>query len=938
MKELTKKKQALLELYNKVEGMDQKRIQVKTEANTKELELDSLQENLSEIQKEISKLGSDNISYAEASTEDEISLSPYTTPTKKTPILEEESLEELESRRKEIFESFIMIDQEKRKASQHLELIQNQYTNLRIELERDPQEREQLLLVKKAGFSREIELLQKDNRAAQQEIQVREESMKNLKQQFLEIETAKKNSLEKINALLSEQASQRAVKSKISATIALKSGELSSQKQTKDQISYLLEEKKKQAFRRNRETDFIALRGLVEEAKKRGLSGCYGLFIDLVSLPDNILGGFEALTLSKLFGVVVEDEETARAVINLNKELRGGKVDVYPLSWVSQGENPIYPDPNRVIILHEHVEVESTLKDRPEMQLLVQDLIGGNCIVSSIEDAYALSKEFDVNCVTLEGEIVYKKGYLTKLGYKDKRYSTLKDYLSYRKLRQSLLEEQEKIVFMEQELNALKEQELSFKNSLQTLINTKDRLVRETDQHWNNLSSIQRAWATEQKLISELKQRLEFCRHLFQTLDVELASVDESLKSPTKGGVSKEHIEKVTGALNKAQEEVKKKNLLFNELEKSLFEVESRLTRVRNQELEKKKFEMISTIRKRERELCSESIEVNDRRLENLDQIFENKKLNYERMKKEVSKLKELSNKMEIDYSGTKTLLGKAQLQVQELSQKRFDIQNNTDSLEGKVRGLNVDLDQEEDQIWKLDKLTDSKLIKELKNFMVAKFKYTQQDRSNFELLEAHFKTHSQYQAEVEDLSQSRHAFSKIVEHTDPAVERKNKILFSRWKKNFEELFKKMIPEGQAELKLVSGSSSKPSPIMGKSLPSSNNKEVQLQCLFDGSSKSLAPKAFQLSAGQATMVSVCLLFSLLQFCPSGLCCLDEIDAELDETFLKHLYLHIQGLDKQVLLISHRANPKLLDELDSSKQSLFVIGSEEGSGLILPQTN
>ncbi len=35
----------------------------------------------------------------------------------------------------------------------------------------------------------------------------------------------------------------------------------------------------------------------------------------------------------KWFSIIVKDEQTAKKVIQCNKEIKGGEIQIYPLSW-----------------------------------------------------------------------------------------------------------------------------------------------------------------------------------------------------------------------------------------------------------------------------------------------------------------------------------------------------------------------------------------------------------------------------------------------------------------------------------------------------------------------------------------------------------------------------------------------------------------------------
>lgn len=84
-----------------------------------------------------------------------------------------------------------------------------------------------------------------------------------------------------------------------------------------------------------REARVSALTTLVKECRKRGVAKnrLYGCLVDLVEMKGQQLLNY-AVDLAcgaKLFSLVVEDEETANKVVEINKDIKGGKINVYPL-------------------------------------------------------------------------------------------------------------------------------------------------------------------------------------------------------------------------------------------------------------------------------------------------------------------------------------------------------------------------------------------------------------------------------------------------------------------------------------------------------------------------------------------------------------------------------------------------------------------------------
>jgi chromosome segregation ATPase len=73
------------------------------------------------------------------------------------------------------------------------------------------------------------------------------------------------------------------------------------------------------------------LRALIKE---KDLPGFKGLLIDFLEFDSKISSVIDLAAKSKLFSIVVEDLEAAKQVLTLNKQIKGGVVNIYPLALI----------------------------------------------------------------------------------------------------------------------------------------------------------------------------------------------------------------------------------------------------------------------------------------------------------------------------------------------------------------------------------------------------------------------------------------------------------------------------------------------------------------------------------------------------------------------------------------------------------------------------
>ena len=70
------------------------------------------------------------------------------------------------------------------------------------------------------------------------------------------------------------------------------------------------------------------------EVKQQKVKGFYGILLDLVEFPDHIRLGLNQVGLGNLFTIIVDTFETADKIIQINKDLKLGKINIYPLEGV----------------------------------------------------------------------------------------------------------------------------------------------------------------------------------------------------------------------------------------------------------------------------------------------------------------------------------------------------------------------------------------------------------------------------------------------------------------------------------------------------------------------------------------------------------------------------------------------------------------------------
>ena len=77
---------------------------------------------------------------------------------------------------------------------------------------------------------------------------------------------------------------------------------------------------------------FGTLQRIEQKCVEQNVVGYKGLLIDYITCSsDNFMPCIDLAAKSKLFSIVVDTLETAKEVLDINKSIRGGVINIYPL-------------------------------------------------------------------------------------------------------------------------------------------------------------------------------------------------------------------------------------------------------------------------------------------------------------------------------------------------------------------------------------------------------------------------------------------------------------------------------------------------------------------------------------------------------------------------------------------------------------------------------
>ena len=98
---------------------------------------------------------------------------------------------------------------------------------------------------------------------------------------------------------------------------------------------------------------FGALQRIDKMCRDQGVVGYHGLLIDFLACSsDRLMPCVDIAAKSKLFSVVVDSLETAKRVLEINKQIKGGVINIYPLETLekhTQSDRRIPPNAKSIL-------------------------------------------------------------------------------------------------------------------------------------------------------------------------------------------------------------------------------------------------------------------------------------------------------------------------------------------------------------------------------------------------------------------------------------------------------------------------------------------------------------------------------------------------------------------------------------------------------------
>ncbi|RLN28890.1 structural maintenance of chromosomes protein 3 [Panicum miliaceum] len=157
--------------------------------------------------------------------------------------------------------------------------------------------------------------------------------------------------------------------------------------------------------------------------KDHGISGVFGPVLELVDCEEKFFTAVEVTAANSLFHVVVENDDISTKIIQILTREKGGRVTFIPLNMVKVPDLSCPQSPDFVPLLKK-------LKYRADHRRAFEQVFGRTAICRDLETATKVSRSNGLDCITLDGDQVARKGdtKITELVTKQQQMDAERDH------------------------------------------------------------------------------------------------------------------------------------------------------------------------------------------------------------------------------------------------------------------------------------------------------------------------------------------------------------------------------------------------------------------------------------------------------------------------------------------------------------------------------
>ncbi|XP_010254292.1 PREDICTED: structural maintenance of chromosomes protein 3 [Nelumbo nucifera] len=616
------------------------------------------------------------------------------------------------------------------------------------------------------------------------------------------------------------------------------------------------------------------------------IEGVFGPVLELLDCDEKFFTAVEVTAGNSLFHVVVETDEISTQIIRHLNALKGGRVTFIPLNRV-QAPRVTYPQSSDVVPLLKKLKFSS--RHTPAFA----QVFGRTVICRDLDVATRVARTDGLDCITLEGDQVSKKGGMTG-GFYDYRRSKLKFMNIIRQNTKSINTKGEELKKIRMNLEGI-DKKITELVSEQQKIDAKlahdkselEQVKQDIANAFKQKQSISKALEKKEKLLSNARSQIDQLRagmamkraEMGTELIDHLTPEEKDLLSRLNPEITELKEKLIACKTDRIETETRK-----GELETNL---STNLVR-RQQELEAVKLSVENDMLPGEAELKRQELKDAKALVDDATQQLKRVVENIDERTKEIKKIKDERNRLKtLEDNYERTLQDEAKELEQLLSKRNILIAKQDDYMK-KIRDLGS-LPSDAFDTYKRKSIKElykmlHKCNEQLQEFSHVNKKALDQYINFTEQREELQKRQAELDAGDEKISE---LISVLDQRKDESIER----TFKGVARHFREVFSELVQGGHGYLVMMKKKDGDHGDEdQDEDGPREAEREgrvekytgVKVKVSFTGQGETQSMK--QLSGGQKTVVALTLIFAIQRCDPAPFYLFDEIDAALDPQY------------------------------------------------------
>ncbi|CAG7907300.1 unnamed protein product [Brassica rapa] len=621
------------------------------------------------------------------------------------------------------------------------------------------------------------------------------------------------------------------------------------------------------------------------------INGVFGPLVELVDCEEKFFTAVEVTAGNSLFHVVVENDDISTQIIKHLNSRKGGRVTFIPLNRV-KAPHVNYPQSTDAIPLLRRLKFDSRFAPA------LGQVFGRTVVCRDLNVATRVAKNDGLDCITLEGDQVSRKGGMTG-GFYDHRRSKLR-------FMNTIIQNTKSINTKEKVLEDVRRQLQDILSQITQLVTEQQRLeadwthsklqVEQLKQEIANANrqkqAIRKALENKEKSLDDIRTQIEQLRSSMAMKEAEMGTelVDHltpeereqlSRLNPEIKDLKEKLIAYKTDRIERETRKAELETNLSTNLKRRINELQATIASIEDDSLPSS-----AGLKTQELDDAKLLVEEITNELESLCRSIDEKTKQVKKFKDEKAKLKALQDDCDMTVQD-------ANKKLEELFSLRNTLLAKQEEYTKKIRGLGP-LSSDAFDTYK------RKNIKELQKMLHRCTEQLQQfSHVNKKALDQYVnftEQREELQKRQAELDAGDEKIKELITVLDQRKDESIERTFKGVARNFREVFSKLVQGGHGHLDHDHDDEDDDDD-GGRQADAEGRVEkylgVKVKVSFTGQGETQSMK--QLSGGQKTVVALALIFAIQRCDPAPFYLFDEIDAALDPQYRTAVGNMIRGL-------------------------------------------